>query len=638
MPALRLVVAELRMPLPVIPEAPPLAVSVNVEPEEAARVTTPLFVSTTLTAPVELRVSVDAFSVLVPTELIPAVPAVRFAVAALSAPAGAIPLAALLAFKVNDVADEAFRLMVPAKLSTRLTAPLEFAVSVEADTKAFVALMVMPPLPEVIVRVGVLIAAVEEIEPVPLGLALRLIEVAAESAAVSVMLPPVDASETLLALIFVPMLAEVIALLLLTLTAPFAPTPLTAFVSVTAPALEVNATVPAEIEPAVLVMLPDADKVTVPIVPAPAAARLPATFRVPAPTARENASALPAEEALNVTAAAESLLTLTLPVVFKASVAALVELSEIPPLPAEAFSAAVVRAPLAVIEPVPLGLALSVKELEADKVELRLMLPAVDESEMLLAVRVEPMLAKLMELAELMLMAPLAPEPVTALDKFTDAPVELRLTVVAVIVPTLFVRLAEVVSETEPMVPVAAARLPARSRLPLATFRTKLSVLPAEEAPSDTAAAESLAMLTLPVELSASVAAFKLLLPVKVIPAVPAVRLVLVALMLPAPLPEPLLMPDALPLAASVNEEAEDAPRVIRPLNLSTAFTTPVELRVRLEAFSVLVPVNEMPAVPALRLTVAELRAPAPVIPLAAFPATKVKEEPEEAFKVVLPE
>src|SRR5207253_7207920 len=129
-----------------------------------------------------------AFKVLAPVNEMPAVPEVRLAVAALSAPAAVIPEAALLAFRVNDVPDEAFNVTLPAFVSTMLTVPVELAVKVEADVEA-PALMVMPPVPEDIVNVGVVSVEVVDTEPAPPGVAVKEIELGADRAAVRVTFP-----------------------------------------------------------------------------------------------------------------------------------------------------------------------------------------------------------------------------------------------------------------------------------------------------------------------------------------------------------------------------------------------------------------------------------------------------------------
>lgn len=95
-------------------------------------------------------------------------------------------------------------------------------------------------------------------------------------------------------------------------------------------------------------------------------------------------------------------------------------------------------------------------------------------------------------------------------------------------------------------------------------------------------------------------------------------------------------MPEAAPEALRVKEEPEDAFKVVLALLLSTAFTAPVELRARVEALRELRPANEMPAVPAVMLVVAEFSAPAAVTPEAAPEAFNVNEEPDEAFSVTL--
>ena len=93
----------------------------------------------------------------------------------------------------------------------------------------------------------------------------------------------------------------------------------------------------------------------------------------------------------------------------------------------------------------------------------------------------------------------------------TALAVEVRLTVLAVMVPTELVRAPEEERLTVPMVPEPATRLPATSRVPALTLREKVDAFPAEEAPRETAAAVSLLMLTLPVELRDSVPALRVL-------------------------------------------------------------------------------------------------------------------------------
>src|SRR5438132_200967 len=96
-------------------------------------------------------------------------------------------------------------------------------------------------------------------------------------------------------------------------------------------------------------------------------------------------------------------------------------------------------------------------------------------------------------------------------------------------------------------------------------------------------------------------------------------------------------MPEAALLAFRVNDEPEEAFNVTPAALVLMAFTTPVEFSVRVLAFKVLAPANEMPAVPVVRLVVAALSAPAAVIPEAALEPFNVNDVPEEAFNVMLP-
>ena len=101
----------------------------------------------------------------------------------------------------------------------------------------------------------------------------------------------------------------------------------------------------------------------------------------------------------------------------------------------------------------------------------------------------------------------------TALVKVTPAPDEVRLTVLAVMVPPEFVRFPEDVRETVLRVPAPARRLPLTFKVPAPTPNEKVEPLPAAEALSETAAAVSLPILTLPVECKVSVDALKVLAP-----------------------------------------------------------------------------------------------------------------------------
>ena len=136
---------------------------------------------------------------------------------------------------------------------------------------------------------------------------------------------------------------------------------------------------------------------------------------------------------------------------------------------------------------------------------------------------------------------------------------------------------------------------------------------------------------TTPVEFAVKVLAFNVLAPVKVNPEVPAVKLVVAELRTPAP-----VMPLAAAVAFSVNVEPE-LPFSVIAFTVSITETAPVEFAVRLVALIVLAPVKLIPFVPEVRLAVAELRTPAPVMPLLAALAFKVNDEPELPFKLIAP-
>jgi hypothetical protein len=221
---------------------------------------------------------------------------------------------------------------------------------------------------------------------------------------------------------------------------------------------------------------------------------------------------------------------------------------------------------------------------------------------------------------------------VTAELRVTAPPVDVRLTVSAVIVPVEFVRLPLDVRLIVPIFPDAAWRLPATSSVPAFTLRVNVLPAPAEEALRVTAAAVSLARLTLAVEFTVSEDALMVLVPVNAMPAVPAVKFSVGALRIPAP-----VIPLAAPLAFSVNEEPELAFNVIALLLVSIKLTTPLELAVKFEAFRVLVPVKFRPALPDVRFTVAAFRGRSAIIPLAALVAFRVKLVPELASRVMAP-
>lgn len=265
-PLFKLVLAELRVPLPVIPETAPLAVNVKAEPDELFNIITALFVSATFTAPRLLIVRLEAFIELGTLNVTPAVPAVKAVVADFNNPADVIPESAPAALNTKDVPEEAFKLILPALLSTMFTAPVEFAASVVACAKP-VLLTVIPPVPELIDNKG------------------------AERTELEVTAPLVE--EALSEIDVVPSTDED---------------------RVTLP-VELSAIVPAEIVPAVFVRLPDEESVAVPF----PALRLPLTLRAPLLTPRLK---FEPEEAFNETAAAVSLAILTLPAELSDSVEA----------------------------------------------------------------------------------------------------------------------------------------------------------------------------------------------------------------------------------------------------------------------------------------------------------------------------
>ena len=75
-------------------------------------------------------------------------------------------------------------------------------------------------------------------------------------------------------------------------------------------------------------------------------------------------------------------------------------------------------------------------------------------------------------------------------------------------VPPVLVRVPELDSVTLLMLPVADCKLPLTFKVPEPTVREKGSPFPADEAPRLTAPAVSFVIVTLPVELAASVPAF----------------------------------------------------------------------------------------------------------------------------------
>jgi hypothetical protein len=117
------------------------------------------------------------------------------------------------------------------------------------------------------------------------------------------------------------------------------------------------------------------------------------------------------------------------------------------------------------------------------------------------------------------------------------------------------------------------------------------------------------------------------------IPAVPAIRLTVAEAMAPVP-----LIPPAASEAFSDNEPAEPAPTETTPANVSLMLTAPAaSLKVSREALVLPVVEKSMPALPAVRLTVAAFKLPVAVIPLLAFEAIRVKALAEPPATATVP-
>ena len=113
--------------LPATFSVPDPTVSANVAPlpaDDAFKLTAAAVSFTKLTLPVEFAVSVAALIVLAPANVIPPVPAVKAVVAELSDPPAVIPLAAWLAFKVNEEPELAFKVIPATFVSMMFTTPV----------------------------------------------------------------------------------------------------------------------------------------------------------------------------------------------------------------------------------------------------------------------------------------------------------------------------------------------------------------------------------------------------------------------------------------------------------------------------------------------------------------------------------
>lgn len=198
--------------------------------------------------------------------------------------------------------------------------------------------------------------------------------------------------------------------------------------------------------------------------------------------------------------------------------------------------------------------------------------------------------------------------------RVTPAAVEVMFTVFAVTVPPVFVWLPEDVSDTVPMTPVPAARLPAILSAPAPTVSANVELLPADDAFRFTAAAVSFTKLTFPVELAVSEVALIVFAPAKVMPPVPAVKLVVAELSEP-----PAVIPLPVWLAFNVNAAPELPFKVMPAVFVSMMLTVPVASEtVNVLAFNEPAVAKSTPPVPALRFALPALRAPLAVSPLPA--------------------
>lgn len=134
-------------------------------------------------------------------------------------------------------AEELLIVIVAAVLPVTATEPVEFAARVVAEVEE----TVIPPVPDVIVRFGVVSVPVVTV-PVPLGLAAKVRLLLAESGLVKLMLPPVELRLTFGADILARPESVILALET-KFTLPAAPVPVTVSPSDTEPFCAVSVTV-----------------------------------------------------------------------------------------------------------------------------------------------------------------------------------------------------------------------------------------------------------------------------------------------------------------------------------------------------------------------------------------------------------
>lgn len=346
-------------------------------------------------------------------------------------------------------ADEAFSVTAPVALSVMITAPVVLAVR----SVAVVSVTVIPPVPLASVKDGVSNNAVE-IAPALPGDAVSEIEVVAANAPANVMLPPVEVrlrigADKLVRPASLSVSKEE------TVTLPVAPVPVMVPPRVTPLVVDVS-----PIEFAASVPLVDKAVLAVrsidPMLPL-LARMFPVVLIEPFVAVTLNVAPLPADELFKVTAPAVVAVTLTLPVELADRAVAEVAPMVIPPLPDVVFKVDVVIVP-AVTEPAPPGVADKVRDDATVTGPVRMTSPPVEESPMLGAaklVRAESVSV----LKAVKFIAPVAPTPVTVAPAVTSAVVDVRLTVLPVMVAPV-VSAFSAVRLTVPIVPIPAAIAP----------------------------------------------------------------------------------------------------------------------------------------------------------------------------------
>ena len=179
-------------------------------------------------------------------------------------------------------------------------------------------------------------------------------------------------------------------------------------------------TVPAEIVLDVVI-----DPLVVNCTDPDAAVTAPVTEIDPAVALRAKVEPFPADEALRVIGPEEESVIPTLPAEFAVRLVALVDGMVIPPLPLVSESVGVVKVDVLMV-PLPAGLALSVIEDKAERGADSVMLPPVEESEMLGADTLESPVS-VIELAEVTWKRPFVPQQLMEPPRLTPPLVDVRL-------------------------------------------------------------------------------------------------------------------------------------------------------------------------------------------------------------------